>query len=197
MLFQEKYRVESTRLQGRDYAQPGKYFITICTKNRHHWFGEIRNGIMGLSDVGCIVHNYWMQIPDHFSHIQLDRFIVMPNHIHGIISIHHHSFSVETCDSHVSTYKHIFSHELRVISGLIIPRPKPGSIGSIIGQFKSSCTKQIRSMGFTDFAWQPRFHDRIIWNNNVLHTIRKYIKNNPTQSSAVSHDPQTPSAAHT
>jgi REP element-mobilizing transposase RayT len=179
MLFQERYRVESSRLMSRDYAEPGKYFITICTKNREHWFGEIRNEIMGLSCVGCVIHDYWSQIPNHFLHVELDRFVVMPNHIHGIIKIFRHPFSVETCDSHVSTYQHIFSYKLRVCGGIIVSRPTPGSIGSIIGQFKSVCTKRIRTMGYTNFTWQPRFHDSIIRNNQSLHSVRSYITKNP------------------
>ena len=177
--FEGKYRIPSARRPGWNYAAQGRYFVTICTKGRVPYFGEIRNQIMGLSDLGCIVHEFWSQIPNHFSHVWLDEFVVMPNHIHGIIVIHENIFTVETCESHVSTLQKIFSYELRVTGNIIIARPKPGSIGSIIGQFKSSSTKQIRSMGYADFGWQPRFYDRIIRSERELLYIQKYIINNP------------------
>ncbi|MDZ7694018.1 MAG: transposase [Balneolaceae bacterium] len=77
----------SIRLKGWDYRNPGLYFVTICTQDRRHHFGEIKNGIMGLSVPGCIAWHYWRQIPDHQSNVILDQFVVMPNHLHGIIGI--------------------------------------------------------------------------------------------------------------
>lgn len=82
-----KYRNESTRAPWWDYSRNGAYFITINTKNREHYFGEIRDGIMNLSDVGKLANKFWLKIPDHFHGVLLDAHIVMPNHVHGILII--------------------------------------------------------------------------------------------------------------
>ena len=86
-LFLNKYRISSIRLSNWDYASPGYYFVTICINDRKSHFGKIKNNKMQLSPIGKIVKNYWQQIPEHFKHINLDAFIIMPNHLHGIIHI--------------------------------------------------------------------------------------------------------------
>ena len=91
--FQNKYRIPSARLQTWDYANNGTYFITICTQNRHHFFGTIQNQEMQLSEIGKLAAQFWMEIPNHFPFIELGNFVVMPNHVHGILIINH---SVET-----------------------------------------------------------------------------------------------------
>ncbi len=85
--FKNKYRTQSNRLQNWDYSQHAAYFITICTHNRIHYFGEIVYNKMQLSEIGRIVYHFWHKIPNHFSFVMLDEFVVMPNHIHGIIII--------------------------------------------------------------------------------------------------------------
>ncbi len=86
-MFNSKYRIKSIRLPGWDYHNVWYYFITICTKNREHYFGMIKNGEMVLSDIGKIANQYRLDIPKHFPHVSLDAFVIMPNHIHWIISI--------------------------------------------------------------------------------------------------------------
>lgn len=83
-LFRNRYVIGSKRYRGFNYASPGKYFITICIKNRIPSFGEITNGIMILSDLGLIAKNIWMEIPDHFQDVVLDEFIIMPDQIRGM-----------------------------------------------------------------------------------------------------------------
>ena len=85
--FKNKYRIKSTRLRGYHYRQPGYYFLTICTKNRINYFGQIINDRMKLSLIGRITHRYWHKIPNHFPLVTLDAFVIMPNHLHGIIII--------------------------------------------------------------------------------------------------------------
>jgi REP element-mobilizing transposase RayT len=87
--FQNKYRIPSARLQIWDYANNGAYFITICTQNREHFFGNIKNGIMQLSDIGRFAEQFWHEIPNHFLMVELGNFVVMPNHIHGILIMNH------------------------------------------------------------------------------------------------------------
>ncbi len=84
-LYRNKYRIDSTRLKGWDYSSPGYYFITICTKDRECFFGEIIKEKMYLSEIGEIAHRYWAEIPNHFNNVVLDEFVIMPNHVHGII----------------------------------------------------------------------------------------------------------------
>ncbi len=86
-LFQNKYRVESNRLRGYDYSSIGAYFITICTIDRGHFFGEVFDGEMVLNPLGKQTHQCWMDIPQHFPFVTIDEFVVMPNHVHGIIII--------------------------------------------------------------------------------------------------------------
>ncbi len=95
--FQGKYRIPSARLQTWDYGSNGMYFITICTKNRDHYFGEIEGGKMLFSEMGRLAEKYWYEIPEHFPFIKFDEFVVMPNHIHGILIID------KLVDGHVQT----------------------------------------------------------------------------------------------
>jgi REP element-mobilizing transposase RayT len=169
--FHGKYRIPSARLQGWNYANPGYYFVTICTKNRTHWFGEIRNGWMCISDVGAVVDACWREISMHYPRVVVDRFVVMPNHIHGILIIQElDSNIVETPYYGVSTEPRNPHHRREWQSG---------SLGSIIQQFKSASTKRIRALGHPDFAWQPRFHDHITHDADDIARIREYISNNP------------------
>ena len=85
--FQNKYRIPSSRLQTWDYGTNGAYFITICTQNREHFFGVVQNGTMQLSETGKIAEQLWIEIPNQFPFIELGNFVVMPNHVHGILII--------------------------------------------------------------------------------------------------------------
>jgi putative transposase len=167
--FRSKYRNESARNASWDYTGVGRYFITICIHGRTPCFGDIQNGVMKLSDMGMAVDQHWAEIPDHFAHVTLDEYVIMPDHFHGIIIIGKQPCAVVgTCESHVPTQK-----------SDRIARPAPGSVGSIIGQFKSVCTKRIWEMGHPHFRWQSRFHDHIIRNDAEFDRIRRYIIDNP------------------
>jgi putative transposase len=85
--FQEKYRIPSTRLQNCDYGWNAVYFITLCTAGHEHQFGKIADGEIFMSDIGLLAKEFWYEIPQHFKFIELDAFVVMPNHIHGILII--------------------------------------------------------------------------------------------------------------
>lgn len=175
--FRKKYRIPSTRLPGWNYAGVGTYFITICTNDRIPWFGRIHNGMMGLSDMGSIVHECWTDIPSHFPHVSLDAYIVMPDHVHGIITIDERpSGAVET--PYMASLRGPHNEPIRK-NPHHHPQWQPGCLGSIIQQFKRACTHRIRSTGHPDFAWQPRFHDCIIRDDAARIRIRKYILNNP------------------
>lgn len=168
-LFRNRYRIESARLKGYDYCHDGAYFITICTKEMIHYFGEIKSGRMNLSGIGKIAENFWKEIPNHFPSIILDKYIIMPNHIHGILILN--SQPVQTPCMGVSEE----SPDQKQANKKAW---KSNSIGSIINQYKRICTFTIKKEGF-DFAWDTRFHDHIIRGGFELNRIRKYIKNNP------------------
>ena len=118
--FQNKYRIPSARLQTWDYANNGAYFITICTQNRHHFFGTIQNQEMQLSEIGKLAAQFWMEIPNHFPFIELGNFVVMPNHVHGILIINH---SVETrfIASNNNETRFIASNDINIETRCIAP----------------------------------------------------------------------------
>lgn len=158
------------RLINYDYSQQGMYFVTICTKNREELFGEIVNGKMVLNNVGNISQKCWMEIPNRFSNIHLDEFIIMPNHIHGIIEIIN-SLDINVWNAHVRSKNTNRSKML---------------LSKSIQGFKSSVTRKIlypeqeRIYAFpTKFAWQKSFYDHIIRNEIELNKIREYVFNNP------------------
>ncbi len=160
MLFQNRYRIASTRLEGWDYSATGYYFVTICTHGRECCLGEVVAGEMHLSGAGMIVMEEWQNTARIRENITLDEWVVMPNHLHGIIVI--------TGAPHRET-----PHR-----GVSTGGWRSGSLGAIIGQFKSVCTKRIRADGF-DFAWQTRYFDRVIRSEPALQEVREYIRKNP------------------
>jgi len=177
-LFKNKYRIESARLQNWDYGWNGKYFVTIVTKNRECYFGEISNGKMILNDLGEIAEKCWREIPEHFPFVILDEFIVMPNHVHGIIEIkkiYDGGLTVET--------QNFASLRMDCKQQYKFPpqnkfAPQSQNLGSIIRGFKIGVTKYANENNF-NFGWQPRFYDHIIRDENDLNRIRNYIYNNP------------------
>ena len=168
MLYKSKYRIESSRLNEWDYSTAWWYYITLCTKNFKYWFGEIKNGKMLLNDLGKIIEEEWLKTKEIRTNVDLDYYVIMPNHFHGILLIK----DVETSRWDVSQFKET---DHRPVSTNL----KPDSLSSIVGQFKSVCIKRIRKLGYENFKWQPRFYDHIIRNETDLRRIRTYIKNNP------------------
>ena len=199
--FQNKYRIPSARLQNWDYASEGAYFITICTKDRLHNFGEIENGKMVLSNMGVIADLMWYEIPNHTKNIELGEFVVMPNHIHGILILNDnvetlHATSrfteqdgVTLHDDDVETL-HATSLPTSVPTPIPTPppieknelmssiSPKSNSVSTIIRSYKSAVTKNGNRLAFEN-GWQTRFHDHIIRDAQSFETIQNYIANNP------------------
>jgi putative transposase len=181
-LFRNKYRIESTRYRGYDYSSPGKYFITICTKNKISYFGEVVNGKMILAETGQIAEKFWLEIPGHFPNIDLDEFIIMPDHIHGIIIIKAPKSEFQSNSSVQAPNLGVSIDSANIIlPGKLSETPKLG-VSTIINQFKRICTITIKTRGF-DFAWQPRYYDHIIRTRIELYRIRKYIRENPEKLS--------------
>jgi REP element-mobilizing transposase RayT len=144
---------KSPRLKGYDYTQKGAYFVTICTHQRQPLFGKIiTDGLMQLSSAGEIAFARWDALPEHHSSVQLDAFVVMPNHVHGILLLMGSEHSESATE-----------------------------LGRVIGAYKSGVTRRIReALHIPDMiVWQGRYHDHIIRNERGLNTIRQYIHNNP------------------
>jgi len=154
---------KSIRKKNIDYSAKGWYFVTICTKDRECFFGNIQNDELSPKSIGEKAIQFWMEIPEHFPMVELAEFIVMPNHIHGIIGI-----TVEISHG-VADNNNKFSKSI------------PGSLSVIIGQFKSSLTRWCKKNEFHKFAWQSRFHDHIIRNDESFQRISEYIINNPAK----------------
>ncbi len=153
------------RLPSWNYSTPGWYYITICTKNRVPWFREIRNRYVCLSKIGQIAYQCWVDIPNHYANVSLDGFIIMPDHMHGILIINEEQFVRN---------KHVCSLP-------VWQTQWAGSLSSIIRGFKSSTTRIARKSDFYDFAWQKSYYDHIIRHEKDLRRIRKYIQENPLQ----------------
>ncbi|MFN6946511.1 MAG: transposase [Cytophagaceae bacterium] len=170
--FLNKYRIDSARAVWWDYGKKGGYFVTICTQNRKHFFGECKNGKMQLSTMGAIVQGFWYDIPKHFAHVVLGEFQVMPDHIHGILILQSNAPISEKNGSD-STGKDVQKFYSSI-------SPKAGSVPVILRSFKSICTKHINLI-FPDlnFGWQERFHDHIIRDDGEYERIANYIINNP------------------
>ena len=192
--FQNKYRIASARLPGWNYGWNASYFITICTKDRECFFGEIVNGEMNLSKTGVIADLMWYEIKNHAKGVELDEFIVMPNHVHGIITLNGKDERPPTIlnangDSNVET-RHALSpkkqndnsivetrHALSLPAQQRFQNQGKNTISSIVGGYKAAVTKHANRLKF-DFAWQPRFHDHIIRDEQSFQTISNYIINN-------------------
>lgn len=172
-LFRNKYRVESARHPHHDYASPGYYFVTICTKNRVHWFGEVMKGIMVLNELGKIAVREWLRTGELRANVRLDEFVVMPNHFHGIVEILDYAGGRDAPAGRLNiSTKYVLGD---APAGRLYEKQP---LGIIINQFKMMVTKQIRKLN-PDFAWQARFHDHILRDNGALERIRAYIRDNP------------------
>ena len=168
--YQDKYRIPSARLQNWNYGESAAYFITICTKNREHFFGEIVNNEMKKNNIGELAEKEWTKSitlrPD--MNIELGLFVIMPNHLHGIIIIGDNQFNKQSPLQDGQTLQQKSINKFG---------PQTKNLSSIIRGFKSSVTIQARNI--TRFAWQPLYHEHIIRNNKNFDEIQQYIFNNP------------------
>ncbi len=181
-LYKNKYRIESSRLKHYNYAENGCYFVTICCQDKLCFFGNINAGNMQFSPVGEIADKFWLEIPQHFQDIDIDAFIIMPNHVHGIVIIDHpngRDVDPRSRDvaCNVSTKDDDYNIS-RVMSDLA---PKAGSLSVIIRSYKAVVTRWCRKNGYDNFGWQTRFYDHIIRDEQSLDQIREYIVNNPAK----------------
>lgn len=176
--FQNKYRIHSFRLQNRDYSWDGIYFITICTKGRKHYFGEIVDGKMNLSKIGIIADILWHEIKNHAKNVELGEFVVMPNHIHGILILDGNNSDISVEKPHAVFLSQTTNENEKTIGQKRFQNQGKNSIFSIVGSYKSAVSKHAHRLGY-EFEWQVKFHDSIVRNDKSFETISKYIYNNP------------------
>jgi len=150
------------RLKDYDYSQEGCYYVTICTEDKTNYFGSVADEKMILNKYGNIAHENWLKILEHFEDVSLDEFIVMPNHVHGIIVIVNE-------DNAGNAYMHSLPNTSR--TKMLLSR--------IIQQYKSSVSRNIRKIyHLKTFSWQKSFYDHIIRDEKDLSNIREYIYHN-------------------
>jgi putative transposase len=170
----QKHHRRSIRLPEYDYSQPGAYFITIVTCQRDCLFGTVVNGEMQYSPMGQIAAEHWLLIPEHFPQVELGTYVVMPNHVHGVIIIRENGMAANSPPSVRATH-------------WVAPtpnRPKRGSIGAIIGAYKMSVTRRIHKEIYgldvsSPNVWQRNYYEHIIRNEAEYNRIHLYIESNP------------------
>lgn len=173
-IYQDQYRVPSSRLPGYDYGQSGWYFVTICTKNRQPYFGSIEvpnsnwdAAFLQPTPLGKKALECWAAIPAFAPFIRLDAFVLMPDHMHGVLLFEKDSPSVETQSvASLQTHKAHFG-------------PQSRNLASVLRGFKSAVTTYARTHNL-EFQWQARFHDRVVRGEKELEKIRAYIVANPS-----------------
>lgn len=201
----QKYHRRSIRLQGYDYSQEGLYFITLCCQDRAHLFGKIVDGAMIFNDAGLQAQKCWQDIPNHFPNAVLHEYIIMPNHIHGIIefvganqyspnnnspnndSPNNDSPNQKFSDNGNDVENNDKTKDLELVNGTKNFSPLPNAtwrspsktIGSVIRGFKIGVTKWMRNNTTVVNVWQRNYYDHIIRNEKDYDRISEYIKNNP------------------
>jgi REP element-mobilizing transposase RayT len=162
MIDSNEYARKATRLAGYDYSQAGFYFVTICTHGRKCCLGEVIDWEMALSEWGEVVQEVWGALPKHYWHVYLDEFIIMPNHIHGIIQL---------IDEKPNPGRGGFLNP---------PLQQRHGLSEIVRGFKTWSVRRINQIRNTPGVkfWQRSFYDRIIRDERDLDIIRTYIHNN-------------------
>jgi putative transposase len=167
--FRKTFHRKSIRLKDYDYSQEGAYFITICTNNRYEVLGDIEDGKITLSSIGNIAHDIWLEISGIYSSIETEEFIIMPNHLHGVIVV----------------YKKMESPGRGLINQTptkwILMQNPSQTLGKIIRRYKAKASYIIHKAGYIDFGWQRNYYEHIIRNDKELNKIREYIINNPAK----------------
>jgi putative transposase len=160
---------KSIRLKEYDYSQPGAYFITICTKDREHLFGEVRDAQMIENEYGKAVQACWNALPEHYPNVQLDAFRVMPSHMHGIVMIIPDDNEPMVGAIHESPLPKTIAERRRML------------LSKIMGRFKMNSAKQINLIKQTpgQSVWQRNYFEHIIRDEKSLNRIRQYIITNP------------------
>ncbi|MBF9251725.1 hypothetical protein I2I11_00300 [Pontibacter sp. 172403-2] len=166
------------RLCDFDYSQDALYFVTSCVKDKICVFGEVVDEEMQVNEHGHIAERQWYWLAEQYPYVILHAFVVMPNHMHGIIEIDRENSPVGT-GRDLSNRAPITNHEKTTTGAL--PTQKIKSLSALMGVYKTTTSKLVRLAGLPDFAWQRSFHDHIIRHNSAYIHIRNYIQENPAK----------------
>ncbi len=170
---EQEYKTKSMRLKSWDYTTPWWYFVTISTHNHKNYFGQIISGEIQLNEIGKVTQYEWLKTAELRGNVELDEYIIMPNHIHAIVILNEDNISRNVTKRDVARYvTTLRKNQYSDIS------PSPKSLSSIIRGFKSAVKKECNQLNYS-FKWQPKFYDRIIRNEKELFNIRRYIQQNP------------------
>jgi putative transposase len=165
----QRYHRHSIKMKEYDYSRAGYYFSTICTANREQVLGKISGNRMILSDIGLIVKDHWQGISSRFAYIVLVDYVIMPDHIHGIIMLQEHE-----------TKKGLINQTPTKNSWILSENPKL-TLGKIIRFFKAKTSKVLHERGHINFRWQRNYYEHMVRNDFELGKIREYIRSNVTQ----------------
>jgi len=160
----------SVRLPGFDYSKIGMYFVTVCASERRCIFGEVRDDETVLSSIGQIVSACWIEIPHHFPNVKIEAYVVMPNHIHGILTIH-------------SNWKGAGSQEKLAAPMESFGKPTPRSIPTIVRSFKAAASRHSRESGYVkgESIWQRGYYEHVLRNTREYVEVTNYILQNPAR----------------
>ena len=172
---------KANRLKAFDYSSDAFYFVTSCTQNKIHYFGEVEGGIMRLNALGEIAQKQWHWLADQYPYVALHGFVVMPNHIHGIIQINADAAVGTGRDLSVPdpdlSMPNLSLHQMECNSPE--RKPKIKSLSELMGAYKTTVSKEIHRIGHANFAWHRSFHDHVIRNDEGYRKIAEYIQHNP------------------
>ena len=181
--FRNRYRITTSRAPWWDYGN-GSNFVTICTRNRLHFFGEIIDAVMQKSQAGEIAETHWKEIPGRFVHARLGAYIFMPNHMHGIINIegsHHESLDLETNPIDFRDVEYLENNwkpSRGGITGIHNPMLNQ-NLSTMLRWYTGRVSYEAHKIN-PDFGWHKRFHDRIIRDPKEYKIKERYIRNNPS-----------------
>ena len=185
------FRRRLIRLRDFDYSEPGAYFVTICTQERKYLFGEITDGGMRLNGLGKTVTECWNGIPRHFANVETDTFVVMPNHVRGIIMLTDTNVGAGFPRPLKNRTPHTKIPSCVVTEGEGTSPLRRCSLGQIVAYFKYQTTKRINEFRETPGirVWQRNYYEHVIRNENELSKTRQYIQENPLKWDL---DPENP-----
>jgi putative transposase len=151
----DRHKRQSIRLKGRDYAKPGKYFVTICTENRYHLFGEIQNDKMQIGIAGKMIERWYLEMKNKYKNLQCSHYVIMPNHMHFVLELGIASNDRTPINEMVQWFKTMTTNEyIRMVKQNLVPT-------------------------FDKRIWQRNYFERIIRSEEEYQKIILYIRNNP------------------
>jgi putative transposase len=174
---QELHHRRSIRLKNYDYSKKGAYFVTICTKHGTEFFGAIKDGVMQLSEEGLIAQRLWYTLSQRFPGIELDDFVFMPNHMHGII-VRSQEISLSATVG-VSKLSPARSQPEYLLEPYRTNPKRSQKLSEIVRTFKGVTSYTLRRNGAPEFAWHRDYWEHVIRNEKELERIRLYMVNNP------------------